>query len=93
MEKPDTARKRTAIRRSFSDKNAPFNVANLLELINISSAVYGTSYKPDLIIKRKAREMTKMLGHPKIDYALVSQHASDILIAAKKALNAKNKKK
>lgn len=93
MEKPDTSRKRTAVRRSFSAKNASVNTANLLELINISSAVYGVSYKPDLIIKRKARNLARLLNKPEMDYALISQHASDILIAAKKALNAKNKKK
>jgi hypothetical protein len=85
--------KRTAVKKSFSRKNAALNVTNLLDLITPSNIVNNYFYKPDNVIKRRVREMGRMVSAPSTDYALLAEYASDVLMAAKKALNEKNKKK
>jgi hypothetical protein len=84
--------KRTAVKKSLS-RNAALNIRNLLDLITPSSIVNNYFYKPDNVIRRRVREMGRMISAPSTDYALLAEYASDVLMAAKKALNAKNKKK
>jgi hypothetical protein len=79
--------------RTIDPKKA-INFANILNLFRPTNLVMRRFFKPDLIIRRRAREIRNIVSKTPINYDLLEEYATDLLIASNKAkADRENKKK
>jgi hypothetical protein len=84
---------KAVIRRILPTKGSALTAINILNLLNPSTRINSRFFKPDLVIKRSARDITRISNRSPMDYETLTQCATDILIASKKAINERDSKR
>lgn len=83
---------KTVVKRILPQKGAGLTTTSVLNILNPSTRISSRYFKPDLVIKRSARDIIKLVNRSPIDYETLTQCATDILIASNKAINERDSK-